>query len=167
MTLQKAVNTTPALGVAGQEVAVGTAIYTPINYVSDGSAVAGGFVFDVSEDVTGEGSPMVLMGTAGAKKAGGRLLGLVARNLTSAFDVAGGDANAFFKGCPIAIARQGDFYHVATGDAKVGYSVECDPATGAVTYAQTAGDNATGWIVHTPANAEGDIIVISNRGASK
>lgn len=166
--LQKSVSTTPAFGVAGQEVTVGTAVYTPINYVSNGSLHAGGFAFDVSDVVQGSGSPFALMGKASARGAGKRLLGLVAKNLTGSFDVgSNGSENMFPNGCPVAIARQGDFYHLSTASAKVGDSVECDPTTGSVTYATTATDKATGWIVMTPATAEGEIIVISNRGSSK
>lgn len=168
MSLQKTVNITPAFGAPGQEVSVGTAIYTPINYVSNGSLSAGGFAFDISDVVTGSGSPCVLMGKASARGAGKRLLGLVAKNMTGNFNVASeGGENLYPNGCAVAIARQGDFYHLSTASAKVGDSVECDPTTGEVTYSASATEKATGWIVQTPASAKDEIIIISNRGASK
>ena len=47
--MQKTVNLYPAVGVPGQEVNVHTAIYTPFNYISDGTAAAGSFVFREGE----------------------------------------------------------------------------------------------------------------------
>lgn len=173
MALQTQVNAMPALGLPGQEVSVGTAVYTPVNYLSDGTAVAGGFVFDVTADVTGGNAAAgaVSFNYAGAQKAGAKVLGLVVRNITGAFDIVDGDdhndsANVYKRGAPLGVARQGDFYHVATGAASVGHSVECDPSDGSVTYAASAGDKATGWYVMTAAKSAGDIIVISNRGAT-
>ncbi len=169
MALQTQVNAMPAVGLPGQEVSVGTAVYTPINYVSNGSLSAGGFAFDISDVVTGTGSPIAQFGKASARGTGKRLLGLVTKNVTGSFNVtADGDENLYPNGCAVAIARQGDFYHLSTGAAKVGDIVECDPSTGEVSYSTKGSStpNATGWVVMTPATAKDQIIIISNRGAS-
>lgn len=43
--LQKTVNLYPAIGIPGQQVAFNQAVYTPHNYLSDGTVACGTFVF--------------------------------------------------------------------------------------------------------------------------
>ena len=43
--LQKTVNLYPAVGIAGQQVAFNQAVYTPHNYLSDGTVACGTFAF--------------------------------------------------------------------------------------------------------------------------
>ena len=45
MALQKNVSMYPAVGVAGQPVTTEQCVYTPFNYLSDGTAKAGSFAF--------------------------------------------------------------------------------------------------------------------------
>lgn len=76
---QKSVKLYPAVGVPGQEVNPGQAIYTAENYISDGTLTAGAFAF--TSAVTGTG-------TAAAFKAAGKtgtaLIGFVERTVTGA-----------------------------------------------------------------------------------
>ena len=68
--MQKTVNLYPSVGLPGQEVAAHTAVYTPLNYLSDGTAAAGKFVFEGTSDKKGVAFPV-----ASAK--GTTLVGLV------------------------------------------------------------------------------------------
>ena len=156
--MQKKVGLYPAVGLDGQEVAVGTAVYTPQNYISDGTVSAGGFAFAGSTTDSGEAFPIA------SAKGTGTVIGLVERTLTGALGLGEDGSLVYPKGAQITIARRGDFYHTATGAATVGQAVLCDPATGDVTYGTAGAENDTGWVVMTAATAEGDVIVISNRG---
>lgn len=55
--MQKTVNLYPSVGLPGQEVAAHTAVYTPLNYLSDGTAAAGKFVFEGTSDKKGVAFP--------------------------------------------------------------------------------------------------------------
>jgi hypothetical protein len=46
--LQKSVGLYPAIGIPGQQVAFNQAVYTPQNYLSDGTVQCGGFAFAVA-----------------------------------------------------------------------------------------------------------------------
>lgn len=156
--MQKKVNLYPVVGLEGQEVAVGTAIYTPQNFISDGTVAAGGFAFIGTTTDSGEAFPIAsATGT-------GTVIGYVERNMIGSLTVGEDGTLIYPKGVGLTIARRGDYYHVATGEATVGQAVLCDPATGAVTYGTAGATNDTGWVVMTAATAKGDVIVISNRG---
>lgn len=156
--MQKKVNLYPAAGLPGQEVAVDTAVYTPFNYISDGTVKAGSFAFAGSTDDTGSAVPVA------SAKGTGSVLGLVERTFTGVLDADEDGSEIYKKGAELTIARRGDYYVAATGAATVGQSVLCNPTTGAVTYGDAGATNDTGWVVMTAATAAGDIIVISNRG---
>lgn len=157
--LQKTVSLYPAAGTPGTEVQVGTAVYTPVNYISDGTVKAGAFAFAGTTETNASGAAVPV---ADAK--GSVLLGLVERAFTGVLDADEDGTLTYKAGLPVAIARRGDFYVAATGEATVGQAVLCAPSTGAVTYGAIGAANDTGWVVMTPAAGAGDVIVISNRG---
>ena len=156
--MQKTVNLYPAIGLPGVEVQTGTAVYTPFNYISDGTVAAGSFAFEgTATDEKGVAFPV-----ASAK--GTTLIGFVERVFTNILNADEDGTLTYKAGQPLAIARRGDFYHAATGAATVGQAVICNPATGAVTYGTVGAANDTGWVVMTAATDAGDVIVISHRG---
>lgn len=150
--MQKTVNLYPSVGLPGQEVAAHTAVYTPLNYLSDGTAAAGKFVFEGTSDKKG---------VASAK--GTTLVGLVERTFTAAVPCGVDGSEAYPNGAELTIAVRGDFYVEAAGEATVGQAVLCDPADGVVSYGTVGSENDTGWVVVTAAKAQGDIIIISRR----
>lgn len=156
--MQKKVNLYPVVGLEGQEVAVGTAVYTPQNYISDGTVAAGGFAFASTTTDSGEVFPIA------SAKGTGTVLGYVERTVIGALSYGEDGTLIYPKGAGITVARRGDYYHVATGEATVGQAVLCNPTTGAVTYGTAGATNDTGWVVMTAATNKGDVIVISNRG---
>lgn len=156
--MQKKITRNPAVGLAGQEVAVGTAIYTPQNYLSDGTVYAGGFAF--AGTTTDDGEKFLVASATGT----GSVIGLVERTITGALSVTEEGKEVFPKGDELSIARRGDYYVSATGVATVGQAVLCDPATGKVTYGAVGDANDTGWVVMSASTAEGDTIIVSNRG---
>lgn len=150
--MQKTVNLYPAVGVPGQEVNVHTAIYTPFNYISDGTAAAGSFVF-------------VKANTALASATGtGTVIGLVENAFTGTLAYNQDGTLIYPQGANLTIAVRGDYYVAASGAATVGQAVLCNHASGAITYGTPGAANDTGWVVMTPATNKGDIIIISNRG---
>ena len=69
--LQKSVGLYPAIGIPGQQVAFNQAVYTPQNYLSDGTVQCGGFAFAVAASTTGTAVkfPIAsLKGSAGANR---------------------------------------------------------------------------------------------------
>ncbi len=156
--MQKSVNLYPAIGVPGQEVAAKSAVYTPQNFISDGTAAAGSFVFAAEAEGKGVAFPVA------SAKGEGECLGLCERVFSGvlAFDENG--TMVYPKGHALTIATRGDYYVSATGVAQVGQAVLCDPATGEVTYGNAGDQNDTGWKVVTEAKGADDIIIISNRG---
>lgn len=157
--MQKTVNLYPAVGVPGQEVNVHTAIYTPFNYISDGTAAAGSFVFvKTNTDDTGVVYPLAsATGT-------GTVIGLVENTFTGTLAYNQDGTLIYPQGANLTIAVRGDYYVAASGAATVGQVVLCNPASGAITYGTPGTANDTGWVVMTPATNAGDIIIISNRG---
>lgn len=157
--MQKTVNLYPAVGVPGQEVNVHTAIYTPFNYISDGTAAAGSFVFvKVNTDDTGVVYPLAsATGT-------GTVIGLVENTFTGTLAYNQDGTLIYPQGANLTIAVRGDYYVAASGAATVGQAVLCNPASGAITYGTPGTANDTGWVVMTTATNAGDIIIISNRG---
>lgn len=157
--MQKTVNLYPAVGVPGQEVNVHTAIYTPFNYISDGTAAAGSFVFvKANTDDTGVVYPLAsATGT-------GTVIGLVENTFTGTLAYNQDGTLIYPQGANLTIAVRGDYYVAASGAATVGQAVLCNPVSGAITYGTPGTANDTGWVVMTPATNAGDIIIISNRG---
>lgn len=158
--MQKTVNLYPAVGVPGQEVAAYTAVYTPQNYVSDGTAAAGSFVFVKTNSDEGGGVVYPLASATGT----GTVLGLVERTFTGALSYDETGTLVYPQGANLTIAIRGDYYVAASGAATVGQAVLCNPSDGTITYGTPGTTNDTGWVVVTPASDAGDIIIISNRG---
>ena len=158
--MQTTVNTYPAVGLPGQEVNVHTAVYTPFNYLSDGTAAAGSFAF-LGTNADENGGVVYPLASA---KGTGTVIGLVERTFTGVLNVDQDGTLVYPKGTGLTIAIRGDYYVSATGAATVGQAVLCNPSDGAVTYGTAGATNDTGWVVMTEAKAAGDIIIISNRG---
>lgn len=158
--MQTTVNTYPAVGLPGQEVNVHTAVYTPFNYLSDGTAAAGSFAF-LGTNADENGGVVYPLASA---KGTGTVIGLVERTFTGVLNVDQDGTLVYPKGTGLTIAIRGDYYVSATGAATVGQAVLCNPSNGAVTYGTAGSTNDTGWVVMTAAKAAGDIIIISNRG---
>lgn len=166
MGFQKVVTTTPGIGTPGSEVNVGQAIYTPFQYLSDGTVAAGTFAFAVDLEEGGD----YAMNVASAKgSAGDKPLGFVERNVIGIItDVTKEGTEVYAKGQGLAIAQRGQFYAVAAATATEGQSVLCDPVTGTITYGAAAATNDTGWVVRLPRGvaevAKGDIVIYENLG---
>lgn len=143
----------PAFGTDGQELNSGLTVYQPIGYISDGSLKFGRFAFPVAE--TGD------LKKAGLKKAGAKVLGLVAANLAHQYQLED-DHTVIPAGQHAAIAMRGEFWITAPATATVGQAVLCDPATGDITFGEKGAANDTGWAVLQGGN-EGAMIIISNR----
>ena len=158
---QKSVKLYPAVGVPGQEVNPGQAIYTAENFISDGTLTAGGFAFAKASN--GDVKTASATGT-------GKPLGLVERNGVSVITNPLTEAtNVYGAGISAPIALRGQFYASASGAVTEGQSVLCDPATGKVTYGASGAANDTGWVVILPAGlasaAEGDVVIYQRIGA--
>ena len=149
----------PAVGVPGQEVNVHTAIYTPFNYISDGTAAAGSFVF-VKAKTNDPGVVYPLASATGT----GTVIGLVEKTFTCTLAYNQDGTLIYPQGANLTIAVCGDYYVAASGAAAVGQAVICDPVSGAITYGTPGTPHDTGWVVMTPTANAGDIIIISNRG---
>lgn len=167
MGFQKTVTMTPGIGTPGSEVNVGQAVYTPFQYISDGTVAAGTFAFAVDLE---EGASEYAMNSASAKgSAGDKPLGFVERNVIGIItDVTKEGTEVYAKGQGLAIAQRGQFYAVAAAAATEGQSVLCDPTTGTITYGAAAATNDTGWVVRLPRGvvevAKGDIVIYENLG---
>lgn len=159
--MQTSVNLYPAIGKPGQEVTVGTAAYTPVNYLSDGTVLAGAFAFAKESEAQVYALNPVASATG---KAGDKVLGFVVAEFTSAIPMGASATMGYPQGFGVTIARRGDFYALATGAVTVGKAVLCDPTTGAITYGEPDAANDTGWRVMTAAQDAGEVIIISHRG---
>lgn len=158
--LQQSVNLYPAVGVPGQEVNAHTAIYTPMNYLSDGTAAAGSFVF-VKAASSEDGAVVYPLASATGT---GTILGFVERTFTGSLTPTQDGTLVYPAGFNLTIAVRGDYYMAASGAATVGQAVLCNPSNGQITYGTPGTANDTGWVVMTAAENEGDIIIVSNRG---
>lgn len=164
MGFQKSVGLMPAIGLPGQEVNPGQAVYTAFNYVSDGTVQAGTFAFPVALT---EGGDQVMNTATFKGKAGDTPLGFVARNFIAAItNPLDESTQTFNKGLGLSIAIRGQFYMTATGEATEGQQILIDPATGKVTYGaleETDTRIETGWVVRLPRGVfevdEGDLII--------
>lgn len=166
MGFQTVVNNLPAIGTPGLEVNPGQAIYTPFQYISDGTVEAGTFAFAVTN--SGDGEKFNMASIKGS--AGNKVIGFVERNLIGSLGPGVEGSNLYVKGQGLPIAIRGQFYMLATGAATEGQSVLCDPTTGAVTYGTAGATNDTGWVVRLPQGvttvAKGDLIIVENFGLS-
>lgn len=157
--MQKTVNLYPCAGLPGQEVSAKTAVYTPLNYISDGSVAAGSFAFAGEAQGNKKG---VAFPVASAK--GEALLGLVERTFTASIPMGVDGSTTYHNGAELTIAVRGDFYIEATGEATVGQKVLVDKTTGVISFGEASGNAIdTGWTVVTAAAEAGDIIVITRR----
>ena len=101
--MQKTVNLYPAVGVPGQEVNVHTAIYTPFNYISDGTAAAGSFVFvKANTDDTGVVYPLA------SATGSGTVIGLVENTFTGTLAYNQDGTLIYPQGANLTIAVRGD-----------------------------------------------------------
>ena len=124
--MQKTVSLYPAKGLPGQEVNVHTAVYTPFNYISDGTVAAGSFAFAGTNSDDGEGVVYPLASGKGT----GSVIGLVERTFTGSFYPTEDNPDGtltYRKGHEVTIAIRGDYYVAATAAATVGQSVLCNP----------------------------------------
>lgn len=160
MALQKTVSMYPALGVAGQPVTTEQTVYTPFNYLSDGTAKAGSFAFVSSSSVNTGGVAQSFVGATGT--ASTKPLGLVERILDGYINFDEDGSLIYKEGLPVKVAVQGDYVIEASGVASVGASVFVKPTDGTIAFATAEGLVDTGWVVKTAASAKGDLIVISN-----
>lgn len=159
--LQKSVGLYPAIGIPGQQVAFNQAVYTPQNYLSDGTVQCGGFAFAVAASTTGTAVKFPIASLKGS--AGDKPIGFVERTFTASIELDTDTPDIYPKGSELTIAIRGDYYIVAPADATVGQAVLCNPTTGAITFGTAGATNDTGWTVQT-AGAKGDTIIISNHG---
>lgn len=160
MALQKNVSMYPAVGVSGQPVTTEQCVYTPFNYLSDGTAKAGSFAFAATSSTNTGGVAQKFAGLKGT----GSPLGLVERVLDGYLDVDESGSLVYKEGLALKISIQGDYYIEATGTATVGSKVYVLPTTGEISFTTTSSDGKvdTGWVVKTAAASAGDMIVISN-----
>lgn len=159
--LQKSVGLYPAIGIPGQQVAFNQAVYTPQNYLSDGTVQCGGFAFAVAASTTGTAVKFPIASLKGS--AGAKPIGFVERTFTASIELGTDTPDIYPKGAELTIAVRGDYYIVAPAAATIGQAVLCDPTTGAITFGAAGAANDTGWTVQT-AVAKGDTIIISNHG---
>lgn len=159
--LQKSVGLYPAIGIPGQQVAFNQAVYTPQNYLSDGTVQCGGFAFAVAASKTGTAVKFPIASLKGS--AGAKPIGFVERTFTASIELGTDTPDIYPKGAELTIAVRGDYYIVAPAEATIGQAVLCDPTTGAITFGAAGAANDTGWTVQT-AGAKGDTIIISNHG---
>lgn len=159
--LQKSVGLYPAIGIPGQQVAFNQAVYTPQNYLSDGTVQCGGFAFAVAASTTGTAVKFPIASLKGS--AGAKPIGFVERTFTASIELGTDTPDIYPKGAELTIAVRGDYYIVAPEAATIGQAVLCDPITGAITFGAAGAANDTGWTVQT-AGAKGDTIIISNHG---
>ncbi|WP_443894645.1 structural cement protein Gp24 [Parasutterella excrementihominis] len=161
--LQKTVNLYPAIGIPGQQVAFNQAVYTPHNYLSDGTVACGTFAFAKAAAGSTTAVQFPIASATGA--AGDKVVGLVERTFTASLPSYDEDTDIYPEGAELTIAERGDYYIVAPAAATVGQSVLCDPTTGNITFGAAGAANDTGWVVRT-AGAKDDTIIISNHGLS-
>lgn len=153
MAFQTQVNAYRAVGVAGQAATPDQSIYTPINYLSDGTAKVGCFAFLT------EGN------TAGC--AGSDVLGLVERNIVyPIYDVSSSSLETVPQGYALTIAVKGDYYVESTTTAAVGDVVYVSSTDGSISCG--SGDVETSWIVKDAldAGSAAGLVLISNWGST-
>lgn len=148
MGLQKNVGLVPAIGIEGQEVVVGQAVYLSHNALSDGTVKAGAFAFKGTASGNGEAFGV-------ASLTGSVLLGFVERVVDASIpNVLDAYTEAYPAGFEVTIAIRGQFYAKApnaiSGD---GLKVWVNGSTGAIRVgAEESGATEldTGWVCKIP-----------------
>lgn len=115
--LQKTVNLYPAIGIPGQQVAFNQAVYTPHNYLSDGTVACGTFVF--AKAATGSTTAVQFPVASATGAAGDKVVGLVERTFTASLPSYDEDTDIYPEGAELTIAERGDYYIVAPAAATV------------------------------------------------
>jgi len=133
MGLQSTVSLYPAIGMAGQQVAFGQADYVEQNYVSDGTAKAGQFAFVGSTSVNENGVAFPVASLTNSNATG--VVGLVEKVGTGYVSPSDAGTMVYAVGELLTIAKNGEYYVVATGAASVGDHVLVNKSTGAMSYA--------------------------------
>lgn len=155
MALQSTVNTSYAVGVAGDLVNPTDKAYTAINPIAETAVTAGCFVCQGTDPL------------AQCKLGGTVPVGIAQRvyqynneSLTT------GATMTIPSGSGVSVVVKGYMYVSATAAATVGQKVFAVLATGAIktgsTGATISGAVETDWVVMTPASASGDIMIIGN-----
>jgi len=116
--LQKSVGLYPAIGIPGQQVAFNQAVYTPQNYLSDGTVQCGGFAFAVAASTTGTAVKFPIASLKGS--AGATPIGFVERTFTASIELGTDTPDIYPKGAELTIAVRGDYYIVAPAAATIG-----------------------------------------------
>lgn len=153
MAFQDQVNMYRAVGIAGQAATPDQSVYTPINYLSDGTAKTGCFAFVSDGNI--------------AAGAGSEVLGLVERNVVyPIYDVSSTALDTVPQGYPLTIAVKGDYYVESSTAAAVGDVVYASSTDGSVSCG--SGDVATSWVVKDAldAGSAAGLVLISNWGSS-
>lgn len=140
MAFQEQVNRYRAVGIAGQAATPDQSVYTAKNYLSDGTAKIGCFVFADTETPN----------HATATGAAGPVLGLVERNIVyPIYDVSNGALDTAPEGYGLTIAVRGDYYVQSTSATNaVGNAVFASLTDGTI-QTGTAGSTVAGC-VETP-----------------
>ena len=161
MALQNSVGFMPSAGLPGQEVNAHTAVYTPLNFMSDGTCVAGKFAFAA---VAPEGDGVHFDYAA---LTGEALLGFVERTFGSMLDVKVEASDVYVKGTGLNIAVRGDYYISAPAVCQAGQHVLVDKATGDLSFGDgtslAEGVIDTGWIVYRGCEHADELAVITRR----
>ena len=99
--LQKTVNLYPAIGVPGQQVAFNQAVYTPHNYLSDGTVACGTFVF--AKAATGSTTAVQFPVASATGAAGDKVVGLVERTFTASLPSYDEDTDIYPEGATLLL----------------------------------------------------------------
>ena len=162
MALQKNVGLVPAIGIPGQEVVVGQAVYLSHNPLSDGTVKAGAFAFKGTASGDGE-----VFGHASAT--GSVLLGFVERVVDASIPNIYDSATAVYPaGAEVTVAIRGQFYTNAPNAISAdGLKVWVNGTTGAIRVgAEESGSTEidTGWVCKIPnggtSAAKDDVVII-------
>lgn len=168
MALQKTVNILPAVGLDGQEVVIGQAVYAGFNAVSDGTVKPGAFAFIGKS--TGDGVDRgVLSGTSSDSSA--KPVGFVERVVDASIITATDSVSETYpEGFNVTVALRGQYYITAPSAISDGQLVLVDPSTGEISAGSAAAGSAidTGWIFRVPNGGttavQGDVVYIENFG---
>lgn len=168
MALQKSVTILPAVGLDGQQVVVGQAVYTGYNAVSDGTVKAGTFAFYAK--TTDNGIDKGLL-SATNTDATAKPVGFVERVVTASIANVKDEAiDVYPEGFELTVAIRGQYYITAPSAITDGQLVLVDPTTGTISAGSTAGSGTvdTGWVFRIPnggaSASEGDLVYIENFG---
>lgn len=164
---QSAVNIYPAIGVPGAFASNNPVVSTALGRIANTTLTIGGFCWD---DTSNPGQ---------VKNTGsGKPLGFVARDIIYPIDTlvafpedgtAGNTTNMVPIGGSVNVQVEGDFYVLVSESVTVGMKVFANTTDGTIK-AGTAGGTVSGAVetdwAFVQAGEEGDIVVISNYGAT-